>query len=129
FNYQNEVQNYKKAIPIIANKIPDYDKSHIQVTVYHDSTEIPPIESLRKEGSKALFILDDLLTKNQQRISELMTYGRPLNLSVIYISQSYFALDRYTITLNANFFIFFKLNKLDLQHVWQDLCSIDFKEY
>src|SRR5208283_4655267 len=91
--------------------------------------EIPSLEKLRKDGTKTLFILDDMLTKSQESISELFVYSRPANINVIYLSQSYFKLDRHTILLNSNFFIFFKLSKQDLLHVWQDLASIDIREY
>jgi GTPase SAR1 family protein len=129
FENQNEISNYKKAIQIIARSIPDYDRSHKEVEVIEDSNEIPPPEKLRKDGTKTLFILDDMLTKSQEHISELFVYSRPANINVIYLSQSYFKLDRHTIRLNSNFFIFFKLNKLDLFHVWQDLASLDIKGY
>ena len=129
FENQYEINNYKKAIPIIARNIPDYDKSRIEVEIFDDSMEIPSPEKLRKDGTKTLFILDDMLTKSQESISELFVYSRPANINVIYLSQSYFKLDRHTIRLNSNFFIFFELNKRDLLHVWQDLASIDIKEY
>ena len=129
FENQNEINHYKKAIQIIARNIPDNDRSHIEVEIFEDSMEIPSPEQLRKDGTKTLFILDDMLTKSQKHISELFVYSRPANINVIYLSQSYFKLDRHTIRLNSNFFIFFKLNKQDLVHVWQDLASIDIKEY
>src|SRR5208283_1288051 len=91
--------------------------------------EIPSPEKLRKDGTKTLFILDDMLTKSQESISKLFVYSRPANINVIYLSQSYFKLDRHTIRLNSNFLIFFKLNKQDLLHVWQDLAFIDIREY
>ena len=129
FENQDEVNDYKKAIPIIARQIPDHDKVHIEVIIYEDSNDIPPPEKLKKEGSKTLVIIDDMLTKDQTQISELFVYGRPCNMSVIYLSQSYFRLDRQTIRLNANFLILFKLNKHDIQNIYDDLCSVDFRSF
>src|SRR5208283_1498945 len=34
FENQYEINNYKKAIPIIARNIPDYDKSSIEVEIF-----------------------------------------------------------------------------------------------
>jgi len=129
FQNQNEINDYKKAIPIIARELPDNDKSHIEVITYQNSDEIPPPDKLKKDGSKTLVILDDMLTKDQKPIAELFVYGRPCNLNVIYLSQSYFKLDRQTIRLNANFLIFFKLNKIDIQNIYDDLCSTDFPTF
>jgi GTPase SAR1 family protein len=123
---QKDIPDYKKAIPMIAYEIPDYDKSHIEVVTYEDSSDIPSPKMLQKEGMKTLVIVDDMMTEDQKPISRMFTHGRPFNISVIYLSQSYFELHRRTIRLQANFLILFELNELDIQNIYKDLCSRDF---
>ena len=51
------------------------------------------------------------------------TRGRHSSCNCIYLSQSYFQLPRRFIRNNANTFILFKLNSIDINNFWRDNCS------
>ena len=51
------------------------------------------------------------------------TRGRHSSCNCIYLSQSYFQLPRRSIRNNANTFILFKLNSIDINNFWRDNCS------
>ena len=73
---------------------------------------------------KNLIIFDDVVNlKNQNIQKSYFTRGRHNNCNVIYISQSYYDLDKNSIRNNSNCFIFFKLNKKDKDLIYIDLFS------
>ena len=125
FNQQSNITDYEKAIDILgkANK----NKNKIKVLTFEDPINLPYPADLPK--MKTLVILDDILTADQTQVSQYFSQGRHSGFNIVYLSQNYFKLKRQTIRCNANFFIFFKLNKLDFQHIWTDLCSFDFPQY
>ena len=129
FANAKEIYNYKQAIELISKKIPKEKKSNIEVITYENPNLIPNPEDLKDIKKKTLFILDDVLIGAQEKIENLFVYGRHSWINIVYLSQSYFRLKRQTIRNNSNMFIFFKLNKLDIENIWRDQCSIDFKVY
>jgi ABC-type dipeptide/oligopeptide/nickel transport system ATPase component len=74
------------------------------VTVEEGIESLPDLETFNKE-EQSLVVLDDLvLEKNQNKIVEYYVRCRKLNVSVIYISQSYFAIPK-IIRQNVNYVI------------------------
>ena len=63
-------------------------------------------------------------------VTELFLRGRKLNISLVFISQSYFKVPK-TITLNATYYFIMKiLNKRELQQIASNHSSdIDFKDF
>ncbi len=79
--------------------------------------QIPHPDSLTKT-KKHLVIFDDIITlHNQSAVESYFVFGRHNNVSVIYLSQSYFDLPR-IIRLNANYLILFKLSQRNLSDVY-----------
>jgi hypothetical protein len=79
-------------------------KFHNNVTVDEGIESLPDLETFDKE-EQSLVVLDDLvLEKNQNKIVEYYVRCRKLNVSVIYISQSYFAIPK-IIRQNVNYVI------------------------
>ena len=63
-------------------------------------------------------------------VTELFLRGRKLNISLVFISQSYFKVPK-TIRLNATHYFIMKIpNKIDLQQIASNHSSdIDFKDF
>jgi len=64
-------------------------------------------------------------------MEKYFTRGRHQNVNVIYLSQSWFDLDKRSIRANSNYIILFKLNKRDKSLIHSDLLSneIDKEEF
>jgi ABC-type dipeptide/oligopeptide/nickel transport system ATPase component len=69
-------------------------KSKLNVNVLEGMESLPDLKTFNEE-EQSLVVLDDLvLEKNQKKIEEYYIRCRKLNISVIYISQSYFAIPK-----------------------------------
>ena len=125
FKEQTNINNYEKAIDQLAKN--NKNKSKIEIITYENPNNLPhPSKFVRK---KSLIILDDVLIADQSQIEVYFTQSRHSGFNIIYLSQSYFKLNRHIIRTNANFYMFFKLNKIDIENIWRDLASIDFPDY
>ena len=86
--------------------------SIIQYTNYKASNEIKPINKFK--GSLVKF--DEMLgASNISQIHEFFTRGRRDNLTVFYISQSYFALQRQSIRIISDRIVLFKETLRDVE--------------
>ena len=106
------------------------DKSLITIQLSNKVKEIPPPDKL-DNTKKHLIIFDDCInTANQKTMSSYFSRGRHSNCNCIYLSQSYFELDR-MIRLNSNFVILFKLSKRNLNDIYNSLIGtfMDKKEF
>ena len=65
------------------------------------------------------------MTGPQSKAEDYYTRGRHNNVTVFYISQSYFRLPRQTIRENSNFLILFPQDEKNLRHIYEDRCSSD----
>ena len=91
--------------------------------------------NLTKTG-RVLTVFDDMVEDIESNkklspiVTELFLRGRKLNISLVFISQSYFKVPK-TITLNVtDYFIMKILNKRDLQQIASNHSSdIDFKDF
>ena len=85
---------------------------------------------------KVLIVFDDMIADmiNNKKINpivtELFIRGRKLNISIVFITQSYFKVPKY-VTLNSTHFFIMKLtNKRELQQTATNHSSdIDFKDF
>ena len=97
-------------------------RSPNQYPKYKTSTDIKPINKFK--GSIVIF--DDMLgARNSCQIDEFFTRGRPEDLDVYYISQSYFALPRQSIRNNSDILILFKQTLRDVQSMYYDIGAYD----
>ena len=132
FEEQDKIKDIFKFITNLGMSLDNEEKGNIKCITYKDTKEIPLPEKMREKtekGKKILFIIDDCGSKSQKQISPYFQYGRPLNINTIYLSQNYFLIPRQTIRCNSDVLILFKLNKRDLQNLWIDHASADYKEY
>ena len=92
----------------------------ITVTLTDKINELIPPDKLSKT-KKHLIIFDDCITNaNQNNLSTYFNKGRHNSCNSIYLSQSYFDLDR-MIRLNSNVLILFKLNQRNKADVYNSV--------
>ena len=65
--------------------------------------------------------------RNNSQIYEFYTRGRHEDLSVFYVSQSYFALPRQSIRNNNDLLILFKQTLRNVQSMYDDIGAYDMK--
>ena len=96
-------------------------KQNIPIEAYNKSEDLPDIGSL---DENTLVIFDVMmLDKNVvKRAEEFFTRGRPMGISIIFISQSFYEIPRRTIRENSNFIILFKQNMEEFRPALQRLC-------
>ena len=85
---------------------------------------------------KVLVVFDDMITDmiNNKKINpvviELFIRGRKLNISIVFITQSYFKVPKNVRLNSTHFFIMKILNKRELQQIALNYSSdIDFKDF
>ena len=88
------------------------------------------------KNRKVLIIFDDMIAdmiKNKKLdsiVNELFTRGRKINISIVFISQSYFKVPRVVILNTTHFFIMKIPNKRQVQQIASNQSSdIDFKDF
>lgn len=106
--------------------------SDLSYKIIADLDQLPDPSEL-DPTRKNILILDDVITSpKQQKAQAYFCRGRHSNCSVFFIAQNYFRLNRSTIRENSNFFIFFRQDRKNLIHIYQDHCNEDelsFKQF
>jgi A32 protein len=109
-------------IPQLMKKYAELHKQAggITVTLTDKVNELIPPDKLDK-SKKHLIIFDDCITNaNQKTLGSFFNKGRHNSCNSIYLSQSYFDLDR-MIRLNSNMLILFKLNQRNKADVYNSV--------
>jgi len=111
----NEIENkIKKKIDKIKKPKIRHDKkepkNEFKIAHFSDSLDdIININDLNPE-KQTLIVFDDFIQeKDQSKIKEIFLRGRKRNVSVIYISQSFFKTPK-MVRLNSNYIVLFNLN-------------------
>ena len=101
----------------------------ISITIYTDPSQLPMPEKIKEQyrDKKTIIVLDDCMLKNQESVENLWVYGRPLDLCSIYLTQSFFAIDKQAVRDNTNVFIFFEVSDLDLKNSYYHIAAKDFE--
>ena len=116
-----------KILEKIENQRPIHiiTRSPIQYPIYKTSNEIKPMNKCK--GSVVVF--DDILgAGNSSQIDDFYTRGRHEDLSVFYVSQSYFGLPRRGIRNNSDRLILFKQVLRDVQSMYYVVGVYDMKD-
>ncbi len=109
------------------------DNDNFKFFYYGDKLEdIPDIDSLDPSLDHLIVIDDFLMESKSDKIKDLFSRCRHKNISVIFISQSYYEIDK-TVRLNASHYIIFDVNnKREVsalsQDVGKNLTNIQFKK-
>lgn len=89
---------------------------------YSDNAEIlEPSNALRN----SIFIFDDVICERQKQIQEYFSMGRHRCVDSFYLCQSYAKIPKHLIRDNANLLILFKMDNLNLKHIYDDHVSPD----
>ena len=119
-------EDYKGAIgieliPDMVFEAVDKPDQSVEVLLTDKVNELSAtLESTRQP--KTLVIFDDCVTNlDQQTQCEIFTKGRHNNCHCIYLSQSFYGLDRRFIRKNANVFILFSQPQRSLTAILQDI--------
>lgn len=100
-------------------------KSTIEIFPFTDINDIPDIGAI-DDKKRNLFIFDDCIEDPHQKpIQAFFTRGRHVSCQCLYLTQSYFKLDRMLIRNNANLLILFKINDRDVRTIYSDFISTD----
>jgi len=99
------------------------EDTSINVQFYNNVDQVMPPEQLPKNKKNLIIFNDCINEKNQNIMENYFTRGRHSNTNVIYLSQSWFDLDKRSIRGNSNYIILFKLNKRDKSLLHSDLLS------
>jgi len=98
------------------------NKDNITITLSSNTNDIIHPDMLDK-NRKHLIVFDDCVNKTNQLImSEYFSRGRHSNCNCIYLSQSYFDLNR-SIRLNSNFLILFELTQRNKTEIYSNIVS------
>ena len=91
-----------------------------KIEVIDDLSLLPQINELNK-SKQSLFIFDDLVMEKNPLISEYWLRGRKANCSLIFLSQSYYATNKF-IRVNTRYFVLLKLSGTrDLNAILREL--------
>jgi hypothetical protein len=109
--FQNIYVITKNADEPLYNFLADKTKKDGGVEILEGIKNAPDLETLDKE-EQTLIVMDDLvLERNQSQLEQYFIRARKLNCSLIYISQSYYAVPK-MIRQNLTYLIIKRLNTL-----------------
>lgn len=74
----------------------------------------------------SIMIFDDIPHSNLKNVKEYFSRGRHYSCDSIYLAQSYSAVFKHLIRDNSNFIVLFKMDDLNLRHVYNDFVNTDF---
>lgn len=103
----------------IVNEVRD-----IHLFKFHENeTVIAPEKAL----PNSVFIFDDIICENQNIVRSYFSRGRHNRIDVCYLVQSYSRVPKQLIRDNANLFVLFRQDDVNLKHVYEEHCSSDIK--
>ena len=116
FNNENKIKgsgyDADTVIDGIAKELRTKPSGNIET--YTDPNDVPDPADL---SPYTLVLFDDTML-DPARAELFFTRGRPLKISTIFITQSYYQIPRRTIRENSNVIIFFKQNQKSLDHIY-----------
>jgi len=121
---------YKFFIDNLVNLAKKLDVDQEEVfTVSTDLEQLPPLEDFDAENDN-LVILDDFVTEKKtmlKKVSDLFIRSRPFNVSVIFLSQSFYDVPK-LIRQNADYIILKRINmNNDLKLIAREYCGGNIK--
>ena len=91
--------------------------------------EITDLEQVNPERVKTIVIFDDYVTERNQSVQcKIFTKGRHLNCHSIYLTQSFYDVEK-IIRKNANVFILFELSDKSLTCILQSIKTASVRKY
>lgn len=110
----------KNADEPLYNWLSEKGKKDKDIIITEGIDTIPSVDEFDKKLNNLVIIDDLVLEKNQQSVDDFYIRCRKLNVSVIYISQSYFLINK-VIRQNCNYIIIKKFGSVkDVQALMRD---------
>lgn len=122
--YENDEEVQEISVEQLLNHVKDTGESKetgikVTITSNSDVLNVDKIDSNKRN----LIIFDDCVTQTKQHVQQdFFTKGRHYNCHCIYLSQSFYDMDK-LVRLNSNCFVFFRLNQRNLTQIMQ---SVDY---
>jgi hypothetical protein len=91
---------------------------------YTDSEEVPPPQDV---APSSLVVFDDIALEPKSQIRAYYCMGRHCNLDMIYLNQSFAQVPKLLLRDNMNVILLFKMDCLNLKHVYSDYVMGDMK--
>lgn len=92
---------------------------------YYEFNENEQVISPCKAKNNSVFIFDDIMCDKQAKIQEFFSRGRHNGVDSFYLSQTYARIPKHLIRDNVNLLVLFKLDDLNLKHVYDDHVTTD----
>lgn len=92
---------------------------------YYEFNENDQIIPPAKAKPNSIFIFDDIACDKQAKIQEYFSRGRHDGVDSFYLAQSYARIPKHLIRDNVNMLVLFKLDELNLRHVYDDHVTTD----
>jgi len=90
---------------------------------FNDSKDFVPLDQVKP---RSVIIIDDLMCSNDQDlIKEYFSQGRHANIDIFFLIQSYVHIDKHCIREQANLLILFKMDDINLKHIYEEHISND----
>lgn len=73
----------------------------------------------------SIMIFDDVMCEKQNNIRAFFCMGRHQNVDCFYLSQTYARIPKHLVRDNANFFVIFRQDEMNLKHIYNDHVNTD----
>ncbi|MEY2831111.1 MAG: hypothetical protein RLZZ574_369 [Cyanobacteriota bacterium] len=92
---------------------------------YHTFSNTSDVVSPDEANYNSVFIFDDVMCNQQQKMREFFSMGRHKSIDCFYLCQSYAKVPKHLIRDNTNFIVLFKQDELNIKHIYDDHVSPD----
>ena len=114
-------QNFLQCKKVIASDKPAeiLEPENMEVEAINEFKSLPINSNKQKvKKPRVIVLIDDAVCSSQNAINKMFVYGRTYGINVIYLTQSFFAVDKNKTRTNANTFILYRQNQDDCKRVF-----------
>lgn len=106
-------------------QILEHILSNVSGVGYFPFKENAEIDEPNDAKSNSIFIFDDVIGENQDKIKSYYAMGRHKSIDVAFLCQTYVAAKKHIIRDNANILVIFKQDDVNLKHIFDEHVSPD----
>ena len=119
--YSAIIEKFEKVEAQLSKKL----KQDVKILYYSNNLDdVPPLEEMDRTIQNLVIFDDFLCDANKHVIGPYWTMGRKYNISTLFLSQSFYLLDKDLLRGNSNYLILYKLNNYsDLRRIYNDAIS------
>jgi hypothetical protein len=92
---------------------------------YNTFSNTSDVLSPDEASYNSVFIFDDVMCDQQQKMREFFSMGRHKLIDCFYLCQSYAKVPKHLIRDNTNFIVLYKQDELNMKHIYEDHVSPD----